>query len=429
MMPETIQDPAPSLLHAFAGVGIELEYMIVQRDSLNVLPIADHLLREGPEGEGRIVNEVRRGALGWSNELVMHVIEIKNRRPAASLHSLPDAFQAEVRAINARLAEMNAQLMPGAMHPWMNPLTETHIWPHDNDAIYRAYDRIFDSKSHGWANLQSMHINLPFAGDDEFARLHAAIRLVLPILPALAASSPIAEGRGTGWCDYRMHVYADNARAIPSITGMVVPETVTHRAAYEQRILAPMYRDIAALDPAHILQEEWLNSRGAIARFDRNAIEIRVVDTQECPLADLAIAAATTDAVRRLYQAGGNDEEALIAQQEIPTAALAAILHNCIRDADATIIRNDAYLRLLDFPERSARANELWRFLVDGMMEDDAGQARQWQVPLQVMIESGPLARRLLRAVGRDVSHEHLQTVYRRLCDCLREGRMFVEEG
>ncbi|WP_247869511.1 glutamate-cysteine ligase family protein [Herbaspirillum sp. ST 5-3] len=426
MMQETIQEADPPLLHAFTGVGIELEYMIVQRDGLDVRPIADRLLREGSEGEGRVVNEVRRGALGWSNELVMHVIEIKNRRPAASLSSLPDAFQAEVRAINARLAAMDAQLMPGAMHPWMDPLTETHIWPHDNDAIYRAYDRIFDSKSHGWANLQSMHINLPFAGDDEFARLHAAIRLVLPILPALAASSPIAEGRRTGWCDYRMHVYADNARTIPSITGMVVPETVTHRAGYEQRILAPMYRDIAALDPEHVLQEEWLNSRGAIARFERNAIEIRVVDTQECPQADLAVAAASTDAVRRLYQAG---DDVLVAQQEMPTAALAAILHDCIRDADATIIRNDAYLRLLDFPERNASANDLWRFLVGRMMEDDTGQSGRWQEPLQVMIEHGPLARRILRAVGGDFSRKHLQAVYARLCDCLQEGRMFVEGG
>ena len=33
-----------------------------------------------------------------------------------------------------------------------------------------------------------------------------------------------------------------------------------------------------------------MNSRGAIARFDRNAIEIRVIDVQECPKADLAIA-------------------------------------------------------------------------------------------------------------------------------------------
>ena len=33
----------------------------------------------------------------------------------------------------------------------------------------------------------------------------------------------------------------------------------------------------------------WVNSRGATARFDRGTIEIRLLDIQECPAADLAI--------------------------------------------------------------------------------------------------------------------------------------------
>jgi len=39
-----------------------------------------------------------------------------------------------------------------------------------------------------------------------------------------------------------------------------------------------------------VLQNEWLNSRGAIARFERDTIEIRVLDSQETPAAELAIA-------------------------------------------------------------------------------------------------------------------------------------------
>ncbi len=418
------EEDEPAILHAFAGYGIELEYMIVRRDSLAVLPIADRLLRNPPGSEGKIVNEVRRGLLGWSNELVRHVIEIKNLRPSASLSLLPDAILAEVQTINQLLEPLDACLMPGAMHPWMDPRTEAQLWPHDNDAIYRAYDRIFDSKSHGWANLQSMHINLPFAGDAEFARLHAAIRLVLPILPALAASSPIAEGRPTGWADYRMQVYCHNAQPIPSIAGMVIPETVTHRAAYEQRILAPMYRDIAPHDPEQVLQEEWLNSRGAIARFDRSAIEIRVIDTQECPHADLAIAAATTDVVRRLYHADADD---LAAQQEMSTAALASILHDCMRDAEQAVIDNPAYLQLMGVARQRCSAGELWQALIARMMDEDGEHARPWNAPLQVMLEQGPLARRILRALGDDFSQTRLQAVYRRLCDCLQEGRMFAE--
>ena len=414
----------PPLLHAFMGYGIELEYMIVDRDRLSVLPVADRLLQAACGGDGdEVCNEVRRGRLGWSNELVMHVIEVKNLRPAASLGQLPEAVLAEVQQINRMLQALNACLMPGAMHPWMDPRSETHLWPHDNEAIYRAYDRIFDSRSHGWANLQSMHINLPFGDDQEFERLHAAIRLVLPILPALAASSPIADGRNTGWADYRMHVYCGNAHKIPSIAGLVIPETITSRQAYEQRILAPMYRDIAPHDPENVLRHEWLNSRGAIARFDRNAIEIRVVDTQECPRADLAIAAATVHLVQTLY---GADRDHLVDQQEMTTAALASILQACIKDADRAQIDNAAYLRLLGYPGERCTAGALWRHVIGRMMEDDAQHAQHWNEPLQTILEHGPLARRILRAVGDDFSRERLQTVYRELCRCLQEGRMFV---
>jgi carboxylate-amine ligase len=415
-----MNDTGSPALHAFTGYGIELEYMVVEQQHLSVLPIADQLLRLGSGDDGY---EVRRGMLGWSNEMVLHVIELKNPRPASSLMELPDAFQSEVQTINGMLHAFGARLMPTAMHPWMDPLTETRLWPHDNQAIYDTYDRIFDSKRHGWANLQSMHVNLPFADDAQFARLHAAIRLVLPILPALAASSPIAEQRHTGCADYRMQVYWNNSDAVPTIAGQVIPETVSTRAEYEELILAPMYRDIAPFDPQRILRYEWLNSRGAIARFDRNAIEIRVVDTQECPQADLAIAAAASSVVRRLYR---NGETGLAAQQAIATQALAAILRSCIADAEQAMIDNTEYLALLGFPGRRCNARELWSFLIEQMWTEDAGHARAWQDPLLCILQHGPLARRILRALGTDYSRQHLEAVYRDLCDCLHEGRMFV---
>lgn len=403
------EDDGPPPLPAFSAVGIELEYMIVDRDRLSVAPIADRLLGTG--------GDVERGVLGWSNELAMHVIEIKNRQPSASLDLLPDAFQNEVRHINRLLQPMGARLMPGAMHPWMDPRREMRLWSHDNAAIYRSYECLFDTRTHGWANLQSMHINLPFADDREFARLHAAIRMTLPILPALAASSPFADGRRTGFDDYRMHVYCDNAAAFPSIAGMVIPETITSRDAYHQRILAPMYRAIAPHDPEQVLQHEWLNSRGAIARFERNAIEMRVIDTQECPRADLSIAAATVAVVRMLYDTG---KDALAAQQEISTSTLATLLQRCIRDSDRALIDDPHYLRLLGFPETRCSAGELWSCLIERISLAD-------NEVLRTILQHGPLARRLLRAVGEEDSPARLREVYRQLCDCLNEASLFTE--
>ncbi|MDD5328707.1 MAG: glutamate-cysteine ligase family protein [Sulfuricella sp.] len=404
-------------LHAFAGYGIELEYMIVDRQTLSVYPIADELLRRAA---GTQTAEVARGEFDWTNELVLHLVEIKNHRPVSGLEPLPAAFQNEVDAINRLLDPMGARLMPGAMHPWMDPRTETRLWPHQHAAIYLAYDRIFDCRQHGQANLQSMQLNLPFAGDAEFAALHAAIRLVLPIIPAIAASSPFADGEDTGFLDFRMEAYRANSLKVPSIIGQVIPETVASRAGYETAILAPMYRDIAPLDPAGVLCHEWLNTRGAAARFDRCAIEIRVIDVQECPLADLAVAALIVAAVRAVYDARWAP---LSEQQEIGVEALARIMRACNREAERAPIEHDAYLRLFGFPGRRCEARELWSHLAESM---PSGQRERWHAPLQAILRQGPLARRILKAVGQEVAKDRLREVYGALCDCLEQGRMFL---
>ena len=407
-------------LHAFEGYGIELEYMIVDRERLSVLPVADRLLALASDGGDYAVTH---GTMGWSNELVMHVIEIKNEAPAPSLEPLPAAFRQEVGIINRMLEPMGACLMPGAMHPWMDPLVETRIWPHQNQAIYQAYDRIFDSRGHGWANLQSMHINLPFGDDSEFARLHAAVRLVLPLIPALAASSPFVDGRDSGFADYRMEVYRHNADRVPSIAGMVVPETVSSRREYERAILEPMYRDIAALDPDRVLQHEWLNSRGAIARFDRNAIEIRVVDTQEHPGADLALAAGICSVVRRLYERGD-----LAQQQDIGTAALAVILQSCIAKGDDAQVSDSHYLRMLGCPGDGYSAGQLWRLLLEPALAGDGTVPAALLAPLETVLRHGPLARRIRQAAQGGGARKGLEPVYRRLCECLAHGSAFLPD-
>jgi gamma-glutamyl:cysteine ligase YbdK (ATP-grasp superfamily) len=283
--------------HLFEAFGVELEYMIVDAETLSVRPIADRLIYEVA---GRYVSEIELGDVAWSNELAQHVVELKTNGPVDSLESLSARFQEHVARVNHLLRPMNARLLPTAMHPWMDPHAELRLWPHEQGPIYEAFNRIFDCRGHGWANLQSVHLNLPFADDAEFGRLHAAIRLLMPIMPALAASSPVVDRKVTGILDNRMRVYQGNARRVPSVAAAVVPEPVFTRADYEEQILRRIYRDIAPLDPEGVLQHEWLNARGAIARFDRNTIEVRVLDVQECPQADLAICAAIVAVLRAM---------------------------------------------------------------------------------------------------------------------------------
>jgi glutamate---cysteine ligase / carboxylate-amine ligase len=404
-------------LGLFGGFGVELEYMIVRGRDLSVHPVSDRVLRHF---HGSIASEIRRDRLNWSNELVLHVIELKTRGPARRLDVLPALFQSDVSAINSFLETEGACLLPGAMHPWMDPALETRLWPHEYNEVYEAYDRIFGCGGHGWANLQSMHLNLPFADDREFGRLHAAIRLILPLLPALAASSPVVEGRSTGLLDSRIDFYRRNQIRVPSLTGSVIPEPVYTEADYRRDILERLYRDIAPLDETGCLQEEWLNSRGAIARFDRHTIEIRLIDVQECPLADLAVAAATVGALRLLAseEAPGLDE-----RMSFPTDALSDMLMKTIRDGDRAAIPSEAYQRALGLrPDASATAGALWSRLMERMSA--RGLHSIWHAPLKTILERGPLSRRILRALDGDFSRPALTALYRRLADCLAGGRL-----
>lgn len=406
-------------LSLFAGTGVELEYMIVDTRTLDVKPISDELIRVMT---GAFQSDVERDAFCWSNELVLHVIELKTNGPASSLSGLAQKFQSEVNEVNRRLEPLGARLMPSAMHPWMNPLRESRLWPHEYNEVYEAYNRIFSCQGHGWSNLQSMHLNLPFADDAEFGALHAAIRVLLPILPALAASSPVMDGRVTGVLDNRLSVYRTNSARIPSITGRVIPEAVFSEADYDREIFQPMYRDIAPHDSDGVLQDEFLNSRGAIARFSRGAIEIRVLDIQECPQADLAIAQLIVEVLRSLT----NDRwQSLEQLKAIGTDALEEIFLATVRDGETAAINHSKFLELFGCPLGTpCNVGDLWKHLASEVQSKTQFD-REIAQALDLILNKGPLSRRLLKALGENNSRAHLAQTYARLCDCLASGCLF----
>ncbi len=417
-----------STYHLFDVFGIELEYMIVDRQSLDVRPIADQLLTAAA---GSLCSDYEDGAITWSNELAMHVIELKTTQPVRTLGGVAQEFQASVKRLNAIASQWDAMLLPTGMHPWMNPFTELKLWPHDSSTIYEAFNRIFNCRGHGWANLQSMHINLPFAGEEEFGRLHAAIRLLLPLLPGLACSSPIADGRATGYADYRMEVYRQNSQRIPQVAGVIVPEAVFTKSDYEQSIYEPMFQAIAPFDPDGILQEPFLNARGAIARFDRGSIEIRVIDTQEHPHADLAIAEIVVEMLQTIVAEKWQPYEH---QRTVQTENLAAIFRAILKDGERTIIADRAYLQQFGLPPQPIAAQEVWRHLINVARDRRSASESGTVSPLEVILNQGSLSRRILERLAGLVgeptesggwSRDQLRQVYREIAHCLEEGLPF----
>ena len=287
--------------HLFEVYGIELEYMLTNVTSLKVAPIVDQLLTQK---KGEITSDIDNGEIAWSNELVAHVVELKTNGPTNNLDGLSALFHKNILEINAILKPLNTQLLPTAAHPLMNPLKDTLLWKHSYSEVYALYHKIFDCKGHGWSNVQSTHLNLPFFNDEEFEKLHAAVRVVLPLIPGLSASSPILESKNTGFKDTRLEYYKNNQKEIPEMAGMIIPENVFSKKDYYQTIFNPINKAIKPFDTENILEHHFLNSRGAIARFDRNAIEIRLVDIQECPKADIAICVLIIEVLKLLVHGG-----------------------------------------------------------------------------------------------------------------------------
>ncbi len=398
--------------HLFECIGIELEYMIVDKQNLNPLPITDQVIIQK---NGLITDELSNGPISWSNELVLHVIELKTTNPALNTEGLSYMMHQNVLEINEILASKGAQLLPTAMHPMLNPLKDLKLWPHHRNEIYEKYNEIFNCKGHGWGNLQSMHINLPFGNDEEFYRLHEAIRHLMPLIPALTASSPLFEGKRGEFLDNRLAFYEKNQAKIPSITGKVIPESMIDKADYEQNLLQKIYDDIKPYDSEGVLQEEWLNSRGAITRFDRNAIEIRIIDLQECPKADIAIAELVVQALKVLVEKT-TDFNALSSEK------LYDIYRKALESGADALLEDISYLKLFDDTiEKPISIKELWKRIISQIYLSGDSEG-----VIQYILSQGNLSERILKNLSAtDFSTEAISKEYQKLAKCLQNNIIY----
>lgn len=407
----------PRFLRLFDAVGLELEYMVVRRDTGAVSPTVDQLMIART---GRPAADCRLGRCEASNELAAHVFELKVPRPVDDFDRAEAMFADAVRRANRLLRPAGTELLSGPMHPRMDPARESTTWRHEGREIYEEFDRIFGCRGHGWFNLQSCHLNLPFHGDAEFAQLHAAIILLLPFLPALAAGSPFREGRVTGWRDTRLDTYRRNQERFPAIAGSIVPEPVFSESEYEERIFAPMMRQVARVNRSGILQAEWLNSRGAIARFSRGAIEIRVLDVQECPRHDMAIAALVFATLQELVARHGPRLPELA--RRASTAARKAQLLACARHGLGAPLRLPDLREAFGLPPSARTARAFWRHIARGSAARMLSDLHRESVDL--LLRRGNLADRLLAA--RPTGRGSFAPILRGLADCLEANEPFL---
>lgn len=405
-----------SKYHLFEVSGIELEYMIVDRGTLKVKPVADELFFNKTEN---YLSDYVNGKIDWSNELVNHVIELKTHKPVSNLKGVDADFINSITEINSILGNFNAMLLPTSSHPFMDPVHETVLWQHEYNGIYALYNSIFDCRGHGWSNLQCVHLNLPFAGDEEFSRLHAAIRILLPLIPALAASSPLRDGKLTGWTDSRMESYLKHQEKMPSLMGKLIPETVFSEEEYYEKIFIPIKRDIAPYDKTGIMDHHFLNSRGAIARFDRGAIEIRVTDIQECPAADIAISSVIIEVLKQLV----DEKWSKFSEQcRLDEEHLLLVFNSTIRKGEDAIVEDSYYLNLFGIYANKKSAGEIWYDLLNRIRS--SLEKKNIEI-IDFILKNGTLSNRIIRNLNNELTLDNIIMEYRKLASCLVYNEMY----
>lgn len=267
-------------------LGPEHEFSVVDSE-LAVLPITDKILKDL---HGRIVNSVVLPHFTFEKEIQLHVMELKPNIPFKSPQNFEETMQEAVLSLCDLLdRKYRASLLGTGMHPLLT-LKQTGIWPHRHRQIYADYGRVFDLGSHGWLNIQSFQLNLPYQSERNGILLHNLLAHVCAYLPAITASSPIYEGKFGEAVDNRLVFYMLSQKEVPSVTGDIIPEYVFSFSDYWKKIIKRYSKDLAIAGAgSSVLYEDWVNSRGAIFRFDRKTLEIRVMDEQECIKSDVAL--------------------------------------------------------------------------------------------------------------------------------------------
>ena len=277
-------------------LGPEHEYSLVNKD-LKILPISDKIIKEHC---GKIINFIELPNFTFGKELQLHVMEIKANQPFKTPIEFEETMQIAVATLNQIVKKHGAMLLGTGMHPLLK-LKDTAIWPHYHKKIYQQYGKIFNLNQHGWLNIQSFHLNLPYQKEADAIQTHNQLANLCAYLPAITASSPIFEGKTGPDIDNRLQFYKDNQKEVPSVAGEVIPEYVSSLSQYKRDVIERYSEDLesAGADKT-LLHREWVNSRGVIFRFDRCALEIRVMDEQECIKSDVALACFVRAALRGL---------------------------------------------------------------------------------------------------------------------------------
>jgi gamma-glutamyl:cysteine ligase YbdK (ATP-grasp superfamily) len=304
----------------------------------------------------------------------------------------------------------HARLLGLGMHPFLQ-LGDAHIWTHRDRQIYDALRRIFNLNQHGWLNIQAYQLNIPFRNEIECIEIYNELANILPYIPAITAASPIYEDHIGDYIDNRLQFYLENQKEVPSITGDVIPDYVSSFEEYKRTTIERYSQDLAKANaPSCLLNKSWMNSRGAVIHFERRAIEIRVMDEQECIKSDVALSCYIRALLRGILI---NGEEFV----RLPHKTLVSNFHQVIKKGLEARVNHPL----------GSTARQVCRAMYEIAFRNAEEDEKRFLGLVKRRIEDGSLSELILKEVNRRMQRtsfkEATLSIYSILVHSLEENR------
>ena len=356
-------------------------------EELKPLPISDQVIKDY---NGKIVDCVYLRKFAFGKETPLHQIELKAKKPFKSPVLFEENMQEGVIFLSELLSKKyNAYLLGTGMHPTIQR-NDTSYWPHGDQNNYNDFKKLFDFKRQGWFNTQSFHLNLPYSTQKEAVILYNTLSHLCAYLPAISASSPIIEGKVQANVDNRLHHYKDKMKEIPSITGDIIPEYITSINQFQKTVIDKLSIDLASAGAnKKMLHTGWVDQRGVIFKSSREALELRVMDEQECIKSDVALSCFVRATVRGLIE-----ENAELPQHQI----LVDDYNEIVKNGLAAMVRHP----------HGGTAKEVCQYFFNIALEYADGDEKKYLWIVKKRIEEGNLSELIQNRVLAESPKNHL---------------------
>lgn len=267
---------------------------------------------------------------------------------------------------------------------------------------------------------RGLRLEIPYERPGDFGKLMAAVRVLLPLIPAYSASSPVAGGRTTGCHSGRLRACIDLYDRYPERVGHFIPEAVFEPSDYDREVLGPIATAMARSGGHGAMDAQNLDLRAATAGQDPDLVIIHAIDAQENAAADLAVIEFTIAVLRALV--GGRWVSNYL-QRAWSAEDLLSVMDSTIKHGMKAVISNKDYLFMFGMlKQEEADATRLLQHLFVELYGDLSENARKH---MGLIIEHGDLASRLLHRIGPNPDEARIREVYMQLAAC-RSGASFA---